>query len=111
MADRIISLAPDGDFAFRVMVELGGEGTSIETGVSVRLRFRWHEAIVAWSLIVETPDGDPLTMQLLVRAGGRVLLDLANPLVPPGALRWEGRDVTTPEGLGRDLLLVWTDPG
>ena len=102
MADRVVNLQPNDRYAFRVTVELGD--------VSVRLRLRWMERVLLWTLLMETPAGAVLTMQAPARAGGIVAFDPTAEGAPPGELRWQGRDTETSEELGDGLFLVWTEP-
>jgi hypothetical protein len=96
--DRVIDVRPGARFAFAFAVDLGD--------TAVRMAFRWLDAPGVWSWQAYTIDGNALTPQLLVRAGGEV------PPVPgiPGRLRWSGPDEYAREDLGASLRLLWTPP-
>lgn len=98
---RAIDIRPGDARAPRFTVSLGD--------VAVVLRFRWLPRTSTWSLLVETPDGEPLCPQLTVQAGAVVPLDTTHPGCPAGRLVWLGPETYARIDLGRSLRLVHDD--
>lgn len=91
MIPQVIDVSPNGLAAFTV-------GATLD-GVTLRFRFRWLPFIGLWTMTVVGHS-----MPLVVRSGGRVLI---NPSVVPGQLVWLGPDPYTREDLGDRLRLVY----
>ena len=88
------------DFAFTVSPEL--------EGVVVRLAFRWLPRFGVWVCVTTTPDAaENLGMEQVVKPGGRILLDVRDPRIPPGRLVWTGPDPYVRRDLGTTLQLVY----
>lgn len=95
----LIDTVADSDLAFATSADL--------EGVTLRLAFRWLDRIGVWVCIATTPEGVLLGMEQIVRPGGRILLDVRDPRIPPGRLEWRGPDPYRRADLGITVQLVY----
>lgn len=78
-------------------------------GRTVRLALRWLPWISSWVMEVRDPADVPLSPPLRVSPGVPLPLDVRDPRVPPGVLRWEGPEPYQRDDLGVRLLLVYDE--
>ena len=114
--DKIL-YSEDTSFGPDVLPESAFQGTkrilvkqSPDSGKPAINQLTLSERDCILNMRVETADGEELSMEAVVRAGGQVLLDTTNKGAPLGSLRWQGRDSGEAFDLGVGLLLIWTEP-
>lgn len=103
MSARIVSLRPGESAAYRPTIALPGPTRT----VTVAIRLRWHSRIGLWAATVQTIDGRDLSIEQLVRPGGRLYTDIRDPEAPEGVMAWTGPDPYAQRDLGRAVQLWW----
>ncbi len=99
MSPFVIDMRPGSD----PLVSAGAELDGIET----RFSLRWLPFVGRWTCTLKAPDGDDLSMPLMVQPGGLIRADVRDPRVPPGSLLWLGPDDYGRDDLGGTLRLIY----
>ncbi len=98
-----IDITAGESFAFAKTEDI----TDGDTVTSIRFVFRWLPRLERWVCTPTTPGGVQLGIQQQVAASGRLLLDVRDPLVPPGRFVWVGEDPYIRTSLGDTVRLVY----
>lgn len=101
MATLVLDVRPGEDPAWRRSFALDG--------VTIVVRFRWHERAGSWFVSFTDPSLTPLLSTWRVAVGVDVPKDPRNPAWPPGRLYFVGPDPHVESDLGVRLLLQYDE--